>query len=371
MFRPVIQKTRYLVALAIFNYLMFLWASHTITIEKTIGYDYKIQASQLMKKTMDFLRTYRLGEQGVFVGDSVLDPNETMLIGTAYGCSTDEGYLDAKASTLNPNFAAVIIDLLFQAGVEQGDTIALAYTGSMPGANIATLAACEIMDLEPVIISSVGASWYGATDTNFTWLDIENKLYNEKIFSHKSLMASIGGKSDVGRGLTRECQEALQSAISRNDLNLIYEKDWRNSIKKRVTSYGNITPISHYKTFINIGGGIANVGVGEYNPRNGVLFPEDLMTFQNESVLKTFSKEKVPVINIRSIKQLIKLYGLPYFPTPLPPIGEGVLFMKPTYNRIVNFIALLLTLLATTGIGFYSHKQIHNRMETYEPDSIL
>jgi poly-gamma-glutamate system protein len=222
-------------------------------------------------------------------GDGVLDPNETMLIGTAYGCSTDEGYLDAKASTLNPNFAAVIIDLLFQAGVEQGDTIALAYTGSMPGANIAVLAACEIMDVKPVIISSVGASWYGATDTNFTWLDIENKLYNEKIFSHKSLMASIGGKSDVGRGLTRECQEALQSAISRNDLNLIYEKDWRNSIKKRVTSYGNITPISHYKTFINIGGGITNVGVGDYNLKNGVLFPEDLMTFQNECVLKTLS----------------------------------------------------------------------------------
>ena len=45
MFRPVIQKTRYLVALAIFNYLMFLWASHTITIEKAIRYDYKIHAA--------------------------------------------------------------------------------------------------------------------------------------------------------------------------------------------------------------------------------------------------------------------------------------------------------------------------------------
>ena len=371
MFRPVIQKTRYLVALAIFNYLMFLWASHTITIEKAIGYDYKIQASQLMKKAMDFLRTYRLGEQGVFVGDSVLDPNETMLIGTAYGCSTDEGYLDAKASTLNPNFAAVIIDLLFQAGVEQGDTIALAYTGSMPGANIATLAACEIMDLEPVIISSVGASWYGATDTNFTWLDIENKLYNEKIFSHKSLMASIGGKSDVGRGLTRECQEALQSAISRNDLNLIYEKDWRNSIKKRITTYGNITPISHYKTFINIGGGIANLGVGENKPGNGVLSPEDLQSFQNESVIKVFTDSNIPIINIRGIKRLTKEYGLPYSPTKIPQIGTGRLFMEPLYNRIVNFIALLLTVLATTGLGIYSHKQIHNRMEAHEPESTL
>ena len=371
MFRPVIQKTRFLVILALFNCIMFTWASKSITIERAIGYDYKIQASELMKKAMDFLRTFRLGEKGVFVGDSVLDPNETMLVGTAYGCSTDEGYLDAKVSTLNPNFAAVIIDLLIQAGVEQGDTIALAYTGSMPGANIAVLAACEIMDVKPVIISSVGASWYGATDTNFTWLDIERLLYKDKIFSNKSLTASIGGKSDIGRGLTRECQESLQNAITRNGVETIYEKDWRNSIKKRITAYGNITPISHYKTFINIGGGIANLGVGEYSPRNGVLFPEDLITFQNESVLKTFSIEKVPIINIRSIKQLIKLYGLPYFPTPLPPIGDGIIFMKPTYNRVVNLIALLLTVLATTGIGIYSHKQIHNRMETYEPESIL
>ena len=71
------------------------------------------------------------------------------------------------------------------------------------------------------------------------------------------------------------------------------------------------------------------------------------------------------------MKQLIKLYGLPYFPTPLPPIGEGILFMKPIYNRMVNVFALFLTVLATAGIGIYSHKQIHNRMETYEPESIL
>ena len=45
--------------------------------------------------------------------------------------------------------------------------------------------------------------------------------------------------------------------------------------------------------------------------------------------------------------------------------------MKPTYNRMVNIFALLLTVLATAGIGIYSHKQIHNRMETYEPESIL
>jgi poly-gamma-glutamate system protein len=324
-----------------------------------------------MKKAMDFLRTYRLGEKGVFVGDSVLDPNETMLVGTAYGCSTDEGYLDAKITTLNPNFAAVVVELLHQANVKKGDTIAVAYTGSMPGANIATLAACEIMEVKPVIISSVGASWYGATDTNFTWLDIERILYKNHIFSHKSLFASLGGKSDIGRGLTVECQEALQGAIARNDIDMIYERDWRNSITKRIHTYKKIIPLSNYKSFLNIGGGITSLGVGENKPSNGVLFPEDLQSFQSKSVVKSFTDADIPIINIRGIKQLTKLYGLPYSPTKTPQIGTGRLFMKPLYNKVINFLALLFSILATAGIGIYSHKQIQNRMETHEPESIL
>ena len=49
-------------------------------------------------------------------------------------------------------------------------------TGSFPGANIAVLSACKAMDIYPVIISSVGASSWGANNINQSWIDIENKL---------------------------------------------------------------------------------------------------------------------------------------------------------------------------------------------------
>ena len=87
-----------------------------------------------------------------------------------------------KQTTLNPNVTALIVDLLMKAGVNSGDTIAVSFTGSFPGANIALLSACKATGIYPVIISSLGASRYGATDINFTWIDMEKTLENNSIF---------------------------------------------------------------------------------------------------------------------------------------------------------------------------------------------
>ena len=83
--------------------------------------------------------------------------------------TTDEGDLDAKLTTLDPNFSAVIVDLLFTAGLEN-DTIAVMLTGSMPGANIALLSACQVMGIHPIIISSIGASQWGANQVTLRGL---------------------------------------------------------------------------------------------------------------------------------------------------------------------------------------------------------
>ena len=109
-------------------------------------------------------------EKGVFI-DIENDPNETGLVGSPFSLvTTDEGDLDAKLTTLDPNFAAAIVDLMSQINLLKNDTIAVLMTGSMPGANLAVLTACKALNIHPVAITSVGASQWGANHVYFTWL---------------------------------------------------------------------------------------------------------------------------------------------------------------------------------------------------------
>ena len=102
-------------------------------------------------------------EQGVFI-DIENDPNETGLVGSPFSLvTTDEGDLDAKVTTLDPNFAAAMVELMSRIDLQENDTVALLMTGSMPGANLAVLTACKALNIYPVAITSVGASQWGAT----------------------------------------------------------------------------------------------------------------------------------------------------------------------------------------------------------------
>ena len=98
-------------------------------------YNEKLEAAQLSQLAADYLKNYRL-ENSVFI-DAVNDPNQTALIGQEYTLiTTDQGEIEAKLSSTNPNFAAVIVQLLKEAGLKKGDNVAVAFSGSFPGLNI-------------------------------------------------------------------------------------------------------------------------------------------------------------------------------------------------------------------------------------------
>ena len=99
---------------------------------------------------------------------------------------TDLGKYEAKATVLKPNFAALVIHEFEKADLQKGDTVAISMTGSMPGANISVLMACEAMELEYVSISSLGASTSGATDMNLSWPKMEKILFEDSLISHVS-----------------------------------------------------------------------------------------------------------------------------------------------------------------------------------------
>lgn len=326
-------------------------------------YDEKMEAAMLSQAAEQYLKDYRL-ENSVFI-DDVNDPNQTALIGQEYSLiTTDQGNIDAKLSAINPNFAAVIVQLLKDAGLDPGDNVAVAFSGSFPGLNISVIAAIETLKLKPIVITSVGASNFGANDPYFTWLDMESQLNKAGIFHTKSVAASIGGGNDIGRGLSPEGRDLIIKAIERNQVGIIHEKHLENSISKRMEIYEQQVGGAKIKAFINVGGGIASLG----NTINGQLIPSGLTehlpmsNFPLQGVIIQMGRKGIPIIHLLNIGQLLEKYGLPSNPVPIPDPGDGGIFIQKKYNVLVTAIAT--TVLVVVIIFIYLAERKRHRLGT-------
>ena len=183
MFRPSIQKVEILLSVAILSVVLFYIVSLTVVFEKKDDYDLKKSAAEEMSKALEMLKSNSPRQVEGMGSDEFIwsdrDPFDTRLIFNRRFSPllTDIGKYQAKATVLKPNFAAFVINEFSKAGLEEGDTVAISMTGSMPGANIAVLVACKVMGLEYVSISSFGASEWGANDMSFSWPKMEKLLY--------------------------------------------------------------------------------------------------------------------------------------------------------------------------------------------------
>ncbi|HIF28189.1 MAG TPA: poly-gamma-glutamate system protein, partial [Candidatus Marinimicrobia bacterium] len=272
-FIPIIQKTSILLIMAFVSIVAFTLAFFSREVIISTTYDMKVNAATQMEKAMVMLKNIRM-EKGVFV-DIENDPNETGLVGAQFSLiTTDEGDLDAKLTTLDPNFSAAMVELLTRAGLTSGDTIAVMLTGSMPGANIAVLIACDALGIHPIVITSIGASQWGANDPDMTWLDMEKLLFDEGLISIRSIAASIGGRNDQGRLLSPKGRELIRNNISEHGLPLITGDGLKDNIQKRMDHFG----YRNYKSVVNVGGGVASLGTS-FNLRllsPGVVYRKDI-----------------------------------------------------------------------------------------------
>lgn len=375
-FIPAIQKTSTLVLLSILSLICFIISINMKTIEVSPSYTSKIKAAKLMKAAMNELKNHRM-EQSIFI-DSENDPNETGLVGGPFSLiTTDEGDLDAKLTTLDPNFSAIIVDLMSQLSLKKNDTVAILMTGSMPGANIAVLTACKSLGLIPITISSVGASQWGANQIDFTWLDMERILFEKELIPSVSIAASIGGRNDMGRLLSPAGRDLIIENISKYNIPLIKKNRLNDNILNRMELYKKYASIDSYKAIINIGGGVASLGTS-FNLKllsPGVVNRSDINKIERsgsiEGVFSRFIKSNVLGLHILNIRPLIEQYNMQFAPIPLPEIGTGSLYAVERYNLIVVTFCLLLIVGSVLLIGFQSKQKIKEHLTQYEPDSLL
>ena len=375
-FIPAIQKTSTLVVLSLLSIVCFIITINVKTIEVSPSYNSKVKAANLMKAAMNELKNHRM-EQSVFI-DSENDPNETGLVGEPFSLiTTDEGDLDAKLTTLDPNFSAIIVDLMYQLNLTKSDTVAILMTGSMPGANIAVLTACKSLGLIPITISSVGASQWGANQIDFTWLDMERILFDKELIPSVSIAASIGGRNDMGRLLSPAGRDLIIKNISKYNIPLIKKNRLNDNILNRMEQYKKYAPIDSYKAIINIGGGVASLGTS-FNLKllsPGVVNRSDINKIERsggiEGVFSRFIKSNVLGLHILNIRPLIEQYNMQFAPIPLPKIGTGSLYAVEKYNLTVVTFCLLLIVGSVLLIGFQSKQKIKEHLTQHEPDSLL
>jgi poly-gamma-glutamate system protein len=288
-----------------------------------------VVAARLMAGAETALKACREGRDVPI--DPSADPNGTGLIGIERSeITTSAGRLEAKRTAANPAFAGLLVSLLHEAGVRRGDAVAVGASSSFPALIVATLAAAKAVGAEPLVISSLGASEWGANVPSFTWMDMEDCLRAKGLFEIQPIARAVGGDEDIGRDMTPEGRALLAARIRAAGGLFLEEPGLERNVAERMALYRERAGRRPIKVFVNIGGSWANMGTDpdvlklEPGLARGVIVPPPA----RRGVIQAMAAAGVPVIHLLNVRGLCERYGLPWDPRPLPKPGEG-----PFYRR--------------------------------------
>ena len=283
------------------------------------------RAASIMDKSLASLMA--CGESRGLAVDGTADPNRTGIIGVEQSpVTTTLGNLEAKRTTANPAWAALLVKLLDEAGVGDGDPVAVGASSSFPGLIVATLSAAEAIGARPLVIASLGASQWGANRPGFGWLEMEDCLRAEGLPHHPPVAVSLGGDGDTGLDLSEEGRALLLAKMEAAGIPRIAEPDLALNVEARIAAFEWAAGGKTIKAFVNIGGNWANIGtdasVLELKP--GLMRARISYQPGRNGVIQAMSARGVPVIHLLNIRGLCRRYGLPWDPVPMPKPGISV-----------------------------------------------
>ena len=139
--RPSQIPTGALVVLAIIS-LAGMIMVETMRRQDTIAdYGMMVDTARQAEDAMAYIRDLRQKMRRI---DADVDPLDSGMIGVSSSPVTSlAGHLPAKQTTINPNWAAVALKMLRDAGVQKDDVVAVAVSGSFPALNLAAYIALE------------------------------------------------------------------------------------------------------------------------------------------------------------------------------------------------------------------------------------
>ena len=345
--RPSQVPTGALVVLAIISLSGLLMVETMLRKDTTADYGMMAGAARQAQDGMAHVLQLR---QRIRQIDADVDPQESGMIGVSSSPVTSlSGHLPAKQTTVNPNWAAVALQMLREAGVEQGDMVAVAVSGSFPTLNLATYAAIEELGARPLIIASGSASTWGANVPGLTWIDMSRELRAAGLITTREIAASLGGAEDRGIGISNRGRDIIRLAIKRADLQLLLPATLDEAVAKRIALYSKFAKGRPIRAYVNVGGGSASTGppsIDQYF-EPGLITSAGPKAFAVDSVTGHFLKQGVPVLNFSGIATIASRYGLPLTPQVAQPIGGGGVYNTMGYRQwLAGFwIGLILFLI--------------------------
>jgi poly-gamma-glutamate system protein len=255
--------------------------------------------------------------------------------------TTTLGSLEAKEVALNPDFAALMVRLLDEAGVDSSSTVGVMLSGSFPTLGISTLAALQTVGAKALVLSSLGASMYGANQPGATWIDMEQWLQEGGGLNYRSVLVTMGGEGDAGGGLPEEGLAVLRSAAQRSRVPLYVPSTLQDAIRKRT----EMLQANKIDLLINIGGNQASLG----GCVHGATIPNgyhDALSACNDpgrGVVVRMAERGIPVIHVLNIRDLAVRYGVQMMTPDSPDSVAGVYRTAATKRTIVS--AGLVTIL--------------------------
>lgn len=337
----------------------------------------KMDAAHLAKEAFDVIATARMRSGTEIRYD--IDPTGSGLLGLPTSSVTSlPGSLGDKQMTVNPNFAAAIVQMLKKAGVQKDDVVAVGVSGSFPALNVCTYAALETIEARPIVISSGASSSWGANVPELLWLDMERVLQQQNIFRTRAVAASVGGEADRGLSFVPEGVEAIQQSIERNGLQMLNTKKFEDILEERMEIYRKQSDGQPIKAYINVGGGMASVGrtAGKEAFKSGLNQALPAEASDQDGIMHRFARDGVPVIHLVKVRALAQKYGFPEDFTELPKVGQGKVFASPDYNRYLASAVLLvelamLFLFIRSDIGFRLLRPRSKRADHAAPEPMV
>ncbi|WP_297598955.1 poly-gamma-glutamate system protein [uncultured Cetobacterium sp.] len=246
--------------------------------------------------------------------DRKIDLNRSGLLGEEFtGITTTLGDLDSKRASTNPDFAAYFVKKFKEKNLEKGDLVYVNMSSSFPGLNLSIISALDILELDGIIVNSIGSSMYGANNEEFTFLEMGHFLKEKKMIQNEIKAYSLGGDGDLGKNFDEDIKIEIEKRIEDFKIEKIKIEDFKLNLENRIKFYNSF---GRAKYFVNIGGN---------------FFHAQLETY--------YKNKNIPVLSMLNIKQIASDNGIS-IDGKLLEKDSGLYYKKD--NKIIYWTIILI-----------------------------
>lgn len=242
--------------------------------------------------------------------DQKIDPWRTGLIGLEWSpITTTMGKLEAKRTATDPGWAVLLLKWYRSLGLLEGDRLAILASGSFPGFLLSAILAAEKMDLELLVIPSLGASSWGANLPDLPLTAIIETLRRGGFIRVVPGAATLGGAGERATDLSPEGRAILMESLKSSGIPLIYADTLEGIMAQKWETLAAFSP----KVIVQIGGSQANLGTDDavlkLDP--GIILPEEATEAGNGIIARAL-ESGIPVIHMLDVRALSREAGIPY-----------------------------------------------------------